>query len=97
VENNVVYRSGTVNELGVALQMRHIDAAIMWDANARQFADAVDVIEIPATQNLISTIPVVVLTCSRSFDDAKRFVRFVTSPQGKEILRAHDYTVELKH
>lgn len=96
VENNVVYRSGTVNELGVALQMKHIDAAIMWDANARQFASAVDVIEIPAAQNLISTVPVVVLTCSRSLDDAKRFVDFVTSPEGKEILREYDYTVKLK-
>ncbi|NQV33837.1 MAG: substrate-binding domain-containing protein [Phycisphaeraceae bacterium] len=97
VENNVVYRSGTVNELGVALQMKHIDAAIMWNANARQFASAVDVIEIPAAQSLISTIPVVVLTCSRSFDDANSFVNFVTSPEGKEILREFDYTVELKH
>lgn len=97
VERNVVYRSGTVNELGVALQMKHIDAAIMWDANARQFADALDVIEIPAEQNLVSTIPVAVLTCSLRVDDATRFVEYVTSPVGKQILREYDYTVELKY
>ncbi len=40
-------------------QMKHIDAAIMWDANARQFASAVDIIDIPVEQNLVSTIPVI--------------------------------------
>jgi molybdate transport system substrate-binding protein len=95
IAKNVVYRSGTVNELGVAMQMKHIDAAIMWDANARQFANALDVINIPPEQNLVSTIPVAVLTCSEFPDDAKRFVDFVTSPVGKTILSEYDYTVEL--
>jgi molybdate transport system substrate-binding protein len=95
IAKNVVYRSGTVNELGVAMQMKHIDAAIMWDANARQFANALEVIDIPPEQNLVSTIPVAVLTCSEFPDDAKRFVDFVTSPVGKTILKAYDYTVEL--
>jgi molybdate transport system substrate-binding protein len=94
VVKHVVYRSGTVNELGVALQMKHIDAAIMWDANARQFTSAVDMIEIPAEQNLVSTIPVVVLTCSQSYNDAQRFVEFVTSSVGQDILKTHLYTVE---
>jgi molybdate transport system substrate-binding protein len=95
IAKNVVYRSGTVNELGVAMQMKHIDAAIMWDANARQFASAVDIIDIPAEQNQVSTIPVVVLTCSKYPDEAKHFVDFVTSPAGEIILKAYDYTVEL--
>ncbi|MCF7973219.1 MAG: substrate-binding domain-containing protein [Phycisphaerae bacterium] len=97
VVKHVVMRSGTVNELGVALQMKHIDAAIMWDANARQFASAVDRVDIPTEQNLVSTIPVVVLTCTQSFDDAKAFVDFITSPVGQDILRAYHYTVELAH
>jgi molybdate transport system substrate-binding protein len=95
IAKNVVYRSGTVNELGVAMQMKHIDAAIMWGANARQFASAVDIIDIPAEQNQVSTIPVVVLTCSKYPDEAKHFVDFVTSPAGEIILKAYDYTVEL--
>ena len=96
IAENVVYRSGTVNELGVSMQMKHIDAAIMWDANARQFAHSLDMIEIPAEQNLVSTIPVVALTCSEHLDEAERFIDFVTSPVGKNILREYDYTVELK-
>ena len=95
IAKNVVYRSGTVNELGVAMQMKHIDAAIMWDANAHQFANALDVIDISPEQNLVSTIPVAVLTCSKHPDDAKHFVDFVTSPVGKTILSEYDYTVEL--
>jgi len=95
INKNVVYTSGTVNELGVAMQMKHIDAAIMWDANARQFAHSLELIEIPPEQNLISTIPLVALTCSEHLEEAKRFIDFVTSPVGKNMLKEYDYTVEL--
>lgn len=95
IERNVVYRSGTVNELGVAMQMKNIDAAIMWDANARQFAEALDIVAIPLDQNLVATIPIVALNSSRFPDLAQEFIKFVTSSDGMKILREHHYTVEL--
>ncbi|MHC5054836.1 MAG: molybdate ABC transporter substrate-binding protein [Planctomycetota bacterium] len=94
VLRNVVCRSGTVNELGVAIQMKTVDATIVWDANARQFEDAGDIVEIPPEENIVSTIPIAVLSFSRHPDEAKRFVEFVTSEEGRRILREHRYTVD---
>jgi len=94
VMKNVVYRSGTVNELGVAIEMRNIDAAIVWDANARQFADVGDAIEIPREENIVSTIPIAPLTFSRERAAALKFIDFVTSDKGKAILRKQGYMVE---
>ncbi|MHC4251567.1 MAG: molybdate ABC transporter substrate-binding protein [Planctomycetota bacterium] len=94
VLRNVVYRSGTVNELGVAIQMKTVDATVVWDANARQFEDAGDIVAIPAGENIVSAIPIAVLSSSRHPDEAKRFVEFVTSEEGRRILREHRYTVD---
>jgi molybdate transport system substrate-binding protein len=91
---NVVYRSGTVNELGVAIQMKTVDATIVWDANARQFEADGDVVEIPPTENIVSTIPIVALSFSRFPEESKRFIEFVTSEDGRAILRKHRYTVD---
>lgn len=95
IEKNAVYRSGTVNELGVAMQMKNIDVAIMWDANARQFSEALEIVDIPLDRNLVAAIPIVALKFSRYPDRAREFIRFATSSEGAEILRQHNYTVEL--
>lgn len=95
VQRNVVYNSGTVNELGVAIQMRNVDAVILWDANARQFAEYGTAIPIPPETNDISTVPIARLTSSRCPEEAQRFIEFVTSDEGKGILRENGYTVAL--
>ena len=93
VRRNVVYRSGTVNELGVAVQMGTVDAAILWDANARQFAGHGEMIPIPGRQNVVSTIPIVVLDASGRPAEARGFTEFVTSEEGRRILASHGFTV----
>ncbi|MFC1672257.1 substrate-binding domain-containing protein, partial [Planctomycetota bacterium] len=95
LEKNVLYKSGTVNELGLAIQLRNVDVVILWDANARHFADYGDVVRIPPTQNMPSTIPVVLLKSSRLPDEARAFIEFVTSPEGTQVLRNKGYTVTL--
>jgi molybdate transport system substrate-binding protein len=79
VLKNTVYASGTVNELGVAIEMKSIDATILWDAVSRQFEDAGDVVAIPPEENIISTIPIVVLSFTRVREESKLFVEFVAS------------------
>ena len=92
---NVVYKSGTVNELGVAIEMKNVDAVIMWDANARQFAHAGDTIEIPPKQNIVTEIPIVALKSSSYPSEANAFVDFVISDAGKKIFTRKKYTVNL--
>ncbi len=93
VAANVVFRSATVNELPLAVQMGSIDAAIVWDANARQFQAHGDTIPIPPEQNLISAIPIVVLRCSEHPEAARKFAEFAVSAKARRLLTAAGYTV----
>ena len=92
VLKNMVYASGTVNELGVAIELESVDATIVWDAVARQFAG--DVVEIPPEQNIVSDIAIAVLSFSRFPDEAKCFIEFTASEEGRRIFREHRYTVD---
>jgi len=95
IERNVAFRSATVNELAVAVQMGSIDAAILWDANARQFAENGDMVPIPLEKNVVSAIPIVVLSCSSHRKEAEAFVEFVASEAGRRIFRESGYTTAL--
>ena len=93
VEANVVYKSGTVNELGLAIQLENVDAVILWDANARHFAEHGEVVAIPKEQNVLSPIPAVVLKSSRHPAAAAEFVDFITSDEGRGIFSDRGYSV----
>lgn len=95
VIGNVVLRSGTVVELALHVRLGQLDATIVWDANARQFADHGHAVAIPPARNLPSVIPIVRLKASQNPKAAEDFIRFVTSPEGKAILRREGYTVQL--
>ncbi len=95
VEPNVVYQSGTVNELGVAVKMGSVDAVIMWDANARNFLEYGDIVPIPPERNIPSTIPIVRLSFSRHPERAAEFIEFVTSERARAIFGEQGYTVSL--
>lgn len=95
LQDSIQYQSSTVNELGVAIQLGQVDAVIMWDANARNFEDYGDIVNIKRENNIISTIPIALLSSSKYPDEARNFIDFITSPAGRNILRDHQYTVEL--
>ena len=96
VRPNVVYKSGTVNELGVAIQMHTVDVVIVWDVSAKQFAAYGDAVAIPPGENAISTVPAAVLKTSAHAAEAMKFIEFITSAEGKRILETHGVTVNLK-
>ena len=94
VSDRTVFSSVTVNELGVKVQTASIDAAIVWDAVAADFAKDVEVVRIPMEQNLISRVAIGILKFSRNRPLAERFVDFLAGEEGKAIFARHDYTVE---
>lgn len=94
-EPNVVFRSLTVNELGVQIQAGKIDACIVWDAVARSFEEDGEAVEIPVEENTISTVPVAVLNTSERPELARRFQEHATSERGRAVFREHGYTTEL--
>ncbi|MFQ6132112.1 MAG: molybdate ABC transporter substrate-binding protein [Armatimonadota bacterium] len=94
VAENIVFRSLTVNELGVQVKAGKIEATIVWDAIAAGYSEEGEVVAIPAEDNVISTVPVAVLRSSQHPELAESFQAFVTSPRGRDIFAAHHYTTE---
>jgi len=93
VAGNIVYKSGSVDELGVAIQMKTVDAVVLWDVNARHFKQYGEIIQIPPERNMPALIPIVILKSARYPQEAKEFVEFVTSPDAKQILVDHGFTI----
>lgn len=85
--------STTVNELGVWVKMKNIDAAIVWDAIARNLKDDVDIITIPDEQAITSLVTISLLKTSGHAEQAKQFIDFVTSSDGRKILADSGYNV----
>ncbi|KKK74086.1 hypothetical protein LCGC14_2887290 [marine sediment metagenome] len=81
----------TVNELGVWVKMNNADVAIVWDAIAANFADSVDVVEIPKDKNIISRVVVGLMKTSKDKASARKFVEFMTGQGGQEILARRGY------
>jgi len=95
IDKNVKYRSLTVNELGNHIKVGALDAVIVWDAVAACFPDEGEVVPIPAEQNVISTVAVGTLKSSSHPEQTARFVEFITSARGKEILAKYHYATAL--
>lgn len=94
VEPNVVFRSLTVNELGLHIKAGKIDATIVWDAIARAYPEEGEIVPIPPERNVISTVPVAVLRTSEHLEIARAFQAFARSRRAREIFRRHGYTTE---
>jgi molybdate transport system substrate-binding protein len=93
-QRNVVFRSLTVNELGVHIKAGKIDATIVWDAIAAQYPEEGEVVPIPKERNVISPVPVAVLRSSKYPKLAAAFQEFVVSEEGRAIFAKHHYTTE---
>jgi molybdate transport system substrate-binding protein len=84
----------TVNELGIWVKMKDVDASIVWDVIASNVSDSVDAIEIPKDDNVISTVSIAVLTTSKNMNSSEKFIEFITSKEGQAILREKKYRIE---
>ncbi|HPO12034.1 MAG TPA: molybdate ABC transporter substrate-binding protein [Candidatus Hydrogenedentes bacterium] len=95
IEKNLRYKSATVNELPMQIQLGALDAVVCWDATARQFEAFGDIIAIPLEKNVISAVPLVRLKRSTNPEATMAFIEFVTSEAGKALLGQQHYSVEL--
>ncbi len=84
----------TVNEIGVWVKMRDVDAGIVWDAIAANMTDSLDKVAIPADKNVISTIVAGLLKESKNKQAAQQFIDFMRSDKGQRILNENGYQTE---
>ncbi len=80
---------GTVNEAAQAVKLQAADAALIWDATARQFG--LGLVEVPALrQHAAEQATVGVVTASKKPTAALHFARFLTArDRGQLILARH--------
>ncbi len=86
--------SFTVNELGVWVEMKNVDAAIVWDAIAENFSKGVEVIRIPKDKNLVTEVVAGIMKTSKNKASAQKFIDFLKSEKGKKILKDKGYRTE---
>ena len=95
VKGNVVYTGVTVQELGNAVKLKTVDAAIVWDATAKFYPDSAEAIRIPEEQNVIVRIPIGILSFSKHKEESRKFLDFITSERARRIFEKHGYTTKL--
>jgi len=95
IEKNLKFQSVTVNELGIQIKLKSLDAVIVWDAVAKYYAEQGDEVPIPKEKNVISTVPAGVLTFTAHKELAEKFVAFASSERGRAIFKKHNYQVDL--
>jgi molybdate transport system substrate-binding protein len=93
--SNLIYHSGTVTELAAAVELGTIDAAIVWDATARNHERTCDTVMIPWNYNVLATVPIVLLKTTNVRKEALAFAAFAASDKGKRIFAACRYTTKL--
>jgi molybdate transport system substrate-binding protein len=91
VDENVAARALNVVELGIGVKLKHLDAAIVWDATAHLFRDDVVMIEIPEEWRVEAPIPVGLLTFSPDQDTAEQYLNFLTSEEAQKVFLKHGY------
>ncbi len=96
VAPNIRMHTALAPEMGNAIRLGALDAAINWDAVASWYEDGADVVPIPPTQNCIVQVPLGMLSCARNQQLARAFYNFATSPAGRAIFRQQRYTTDLR-
>jgi len=96
VGRNIVLHSPTAPELGTAIEIGSIDAAINWDAVAAWYGHASDVVTLDPGENLIVRVPLGLLSFTPHPRLARDFFDFIASETGEAIFRERRYTVDLE-
>ncbi|NDP21991.1 MAG: molybdate ABC transporter substrate-binding protein [Paludibacter sp.] len=91
---NVVLNTATVNELGLAIKLGNIDAAIVWKAIAMDYQKEANIILIPKENNVIASIEAGVIKNSSNKEAAMELINFITSDEGKSILQESGYDMK---
>jgi molybdate transport system substrate-binding protein len=89
--------TATAMELSNALVLGAVDAVVNWDAVGFAVRDKVDILAIPAEQNVQVPIPLGTLVWSEHKQEAARFVQFILSEEGRRHFTEHGYHTDLNH
>ncbi|MBN2738843.1 MAG: substrate-binding domain-containing protein [Spirochaetales bacterium] len=89
--------TGTVNELGIAIELGTLDAAIVWSSIAINYIEKAEMIIIPRSKNIIPKVGAAVLSFSEHKKEAGELLSFLVSDYSKRILENEGYVVDLEN
>jgi len=93
-KRNVVLDTPTVNELGAAVKLGTIDAAIVWSSIAADYTDDASSVEIPPAKNLVSDVQAAVLASAKDRATATAFIDFLASSNAVRVLQECGYVAK---
>ena len=94
IKPNVQVLAPTVNQLLIYVALSQVDAAVIW-GDLVTWAEGngkVEVVDIPASQNLIKTIPTGVGATPADSELAHAFNDYIASAEGMSIWKKHGFT-----
>lgn len=91
VRSNVVTRETSVRAVVQKVALGEVDAGLIYETDAAQYADAVRMIEIPLHLNPAAQYPIATLDGAAHPAIADAFVAMVLSDLGQSILRRHGF------
>ncbi|MGB2806370.1 MAG: substrate-binding domain-containing protein [Sedimentisphaerales bacterium] len=94
IEKNLAFSSLTVNELGMQIQAKSLDAVIFWDAIAQYYSEYGDEVPIAPEKNVVSTIDIGVLKFTKHRELTEKFVDFISSEQDQNVFKKHNHRTE---
>ncbi|MDN7024708.1 molybdate ABC transporter substrate-binding protein [Methanoculleus sp. FWC-SCC1] len=89
VEENVVLRAPTINELIVAMNMGTADATLI--TIDKMNVQTMEAIELPLEDNMALIVPIGTTTFTKKADLAGQYIDFVASDEGKAIFARHGF------
>ncbi|WP_218146679.1 molybdate ABC transporter substrate-binding protein [Methanolobus profundi] len=92
VEENVVAKGATVNELVTYISLGQGDVSIVWEDLVRDNED-VNMVEIAEEDNIVKIVPIATLTSSENPEIAEEFVQFVVSDEGRAVFEEYGFTL----
>lgn len=96
-KKNLVMSAQNVTELSNAVKMKHLEAAIVWDATAALYNQReMRTIPIEAKYATCSPVPAGVLKFSKSGKEAQAYVSFLASAEAKKIFLKHGFGPPVK-
>ncbi len=87
------YEALTVNRLANQLKMEALDAAIIWDATARQYPDTIDTVAIADANFHAVPLAVGTLTGAAEKELCGKFIEYATGEAGAKSFRDNGYQV----
>lgn len=92
-KKNVKLATPTVNELGLKIELKMIDAALVWRCIALKYSEYADVVPLDPAKNITPEVAGAVLTFADKPKEAAAFLEFLASDRGRKVLTENGYTV----